>query len=87
MEVVEVSDTAFRYPMSSVVKMDVVEEKGVKVIELEFKFAKYQLILDDETNTKKFIELIMGKVIWPEKEKSEKENVKLPKFYQGPEKR
>ena len=71
----------FRYRLSDIVKMDIVEEKGVKVIELEFRFARYQLILDDEENSKKLIEMIIGKIVWPKKEVEEKTAVKMPRFY------
>lgn len=72
--------TPFKYALSNIVKMDIIEESGVKIIDLEFKFARYQLVLDDPEQTKKLIELIVGKIVWPEKKKVEQEKVKMPSF-------
>jgi len=71
----------FTYRMSDLVEMWISEEQGVKIIELEFKFARYRLFLDDEEKTKAFIEMLMGKIVWPEKEVAEKTKVKMPTFY------
>jgi len=60
--------------------MRVTEEAGVKTLELEFRFARYVLVMDDETKTKEFVELILGKIVWPEK-KVEQRKTKLPSFY------
>lgn len=76
-----VKTIAFQYKLSDLVEMWISEEGGVKIIELEFKFARYRLFLDDEAKTKAFMELLMGKIIWPEKEVKEKPKVKMPHFY------
>jgi hypothetical protein len=71
----------FKYKLSDLVRMDILDIGGVKVLELEFRFARYQLILDDEEKTKQLVELFTGKIVWPDKGEKEKKEVQLPRFY------
>lgn len=71
----------FEYRLSNLVDASVQEDiNGMKVIELEFRFARYRLVLDDKEKTQKLMEMFLGKIVWP-KEEQEKAPVKMPKFY------
>lgn len=70
----------FKYNIGDVINMRVTEEAGVKALELEFRFARYVLVMDDEAKMKELVELLVGKLVWPEK-KVEHRKTKLPTFY------
>jgi hypothetical protein len=73
----------FEYKLSEMINASVQEAiDGTKVIELEFRFARYRLVLDDPEKTQKLMELFLGKIVWPDKEEVQADT-KLPRFYRN----
>lgn len=71
---------ALQHRISDAVHMHVEHDpKGFPVIEIEFKYVRYRLVIDHKTNAEKLIELIQQN-IGLDKERI-KEAPELPKFY------
>jgi hypothetical protein len=71
---------AITYRLSEMQQINIVESDGKLVLELQSKFIKYHLILDDESRKEQMINLLLN---IKEKEKKKMDEVKLPKFYNG----
>jgi hypothetical protein len=76
-----VNTTPLQYRISDVVHMRIDEDEhdGSPVIEMEFKFVRYRLVLDDPIHTEELRKMIAEILLTKPKEPGEK--VELPKFY------
>lgn len=65
--------------MSEVTNLELKDEAGQKIFELQTKFVRYQLILDDDTRLEELIVALGGTLI--PKPKAAKPVVRIPKLY------
>jgi hypothetical protein len=72
---------AIELKVSRILEMQVVEEAGVKVIELQSQYARYRIHLDDPARNKMLVDMIVGDIVWPEEPKKVDGPVKMPKLY------
>jgi hypothetical protein len=53
-----VENFALAYKISDAISMKVEDAGGVPVVEIEFKFIRYRMLIDDEVKSKQLIQMI-----------------------------
>lgn len=73
---------AFEYHLSKAINITVRENVfEQKIIELEFKYVRFELTLDDEEKTKSLLQALTGAVFKEQQQDDAK--VKMPNLYKG----
>lgn len=68
---------AIQYRLSDVLAVHIVEEKGERILELQTRYVRYQLILDHEARRNDIIDALRQV---PQAAQEPKRDVKLPSF-------
>lgn len=68
---------AFRYKLSEIIGIDVIEEGNIQIIDLQMKYMRYQLIIDDEQRKQELIKVLESLT---SKKPKEKPQPKMPSF-------
>lgn len=68
---------AFRYKLSEIIGIDVIEEGNIQIIDLQMKYMRYQLIIDDEQRKQELIKVLESLT---SKKPKEQPQLKMPKF-------
>ena len=76
-------DMALSQKLSDVVDMriDVDQPTGRPVVEIEFRFVRYRLVVDDQSQAERLLKLV--KLAMDETVAAASEKPKLPRFYLG----
>jgi ribosomal protein L23 len=68
---------AIQYRLSDVLAVHIVEEKGERILELQTKYVRYQLIIDNEARRQDIIDALSQ---IPQRQPEPKKEVRLPPF-------
>lgn len=68
---------AVQYRLHDVQAVRIVEERGERMLELQTKYVRYQLVLDDDVRRQQMIEALQSE---PVRQQEQKKPVKMPQF-------